>query len=657
MGMVRSLFSSTKTMSASYSDDHTVNPSANAHITEVACARLTRRDFLKAAAVVPVISLVPLAGCEALPTRAGSSTPMSPGFISIDVSTEDTVGVPPGYTATALYRWGDPVGHPSGAPVFKADAANTAAEQALQAGMHHDGMHYFPLPYGSRNSTRGLLAVNHEYTDDGLLHSDGFANWSAEKVRKAQNAHGCSVVEVALENGRWALVRPSKYARRITAATAIRLSGPAAGAAGMKTTADPAGTTVLGTFNNCANGYTPWGTYLTCEENYDNYFVNTGTMTTEHRRTGIVPKGRGYRWDEFDERFDAGRQPNEPHRHGWVVEFDPYDPGSPPVKRTALGRFSHEGATTAIAADGRLVVYMGDDRAFEYIYKLVSRERVDNGNRSANRDLLDRGTLYVARFDPDGTGVWVPLVHGTGRLTPENGFIDQADVLIRCRAAGDACGATKMDRPEWIAVDPTSKEVYCTLTNNTNRGAPKMTGTDPANPRRENVFGHIVRWLENGNEPAGVAFTWEIFALAGDPQNGDAEKRGNVKGAAFGSPDGLWVDDNGLLWIQTDVSTSTLNRGPYEHLGNNQMLCADTKTREIRRFLTGPRGCEITGITMTPDSRTLFINIQHPGESASERSDPAQPQAVSTWPDGPGGGRPRSATVVIRKDDGGIIGT
>jgi uncharacterized protein len=649
-------------MSKSYSDGHNVNPSANPHITEVATTKLSRRDFLITAAALPILSTLPLAGCvgiqegsEASATRSGARA--TPGFASIDVSREDTVRVPPGYTATTLYKWGDPIGHSSASPAFKPDGSNTAEEQALQAGMHHDGIHYFPLPYGSRSSTRGLLAMNHEYTDDGLLHSDGLANWTAAKVRKAQNAHGCSVIEVALQNGEWTVVRPSRYARRVTALTPMRISGPAAGAPAMQTAADPTGRTVLGTFNNCADGYTPWGTYLTCEENYDNYFVNTGTLTAEHRRTGISAKGRGYRWEAFDERFDAGKHPNEPHRHGWIVEFDPYDPQSTPVKRTALGRFSHEGAASVMGPDGTLVIYMGDDRAFEYIYKFVSASRVDRSNRESNRDLLDRGTLYVARFDSDGTGVWLPLAHGSGTLTAENGFADQADVSIRTRAAGDAVGATKMDRPEWIAVDPSTREVYCTLTNNANRGVQNAAGTDATNPRANNVFGHIIRWLEKGGDPASLAFTWDIFALAGDPQHSESERHGNVKGAAFGSPDGIWIDDRGLIWIQTDVSTSTLTRGHYERLGNNQMLCADPRTREVRRFLTGPRGAEVTGITATPDGRTFFINIQHPGESASERSDPANPQAVSTWPDGPGGGRPRSATLVIRREDGAVIGT
>ena len=399
------------------------------------------------------------------------------------------------------------------------------------------------------------------------------------------------------------------------------------------------------------------GPYLSCEENWDNFFVNTGTLTEDHRRQGIVPKGRGYRWNEFDERFDAGRHPNEPNRFGWIVEIDPYDPSSVPVKRTALGRFSHEGAWLAPASDGRAVVYLGDDRAFEYIYKFVSRERANPSDRAANRDLLDSGTLYVAKFHEDGSGEWAPLTHGEGKLTPAGGFIDQADVLIRTRQAADVLGATRMDRPEWIAVHPATKEVYCTLTNNVNRGTAQVPGLNAANPRPNNVYGHIIRWREEGNDPAALKFKWDIFVLAGDPQHPEADKRGNIQGDAFGSPDGLWFDDSGLLWIQTDVSTSTLGKRHYERLGNNQMLCADTRNGAIRRFLTGPLGCEVTGVIMTPDARTMFVNIQHPGESPTERSDPARPQAVSSWPDGPAGGRPRSATVVIRRNDGGIVGT
>ncbi len=640
-------------MSKSYSDPLAVaNPSVTGSLARLLEARLSRRQVLQGATLLPLLGL-PL-GCATPGMHADTG---EIGFSAISGSREDRVRVPVGYSANVVYRWGDPVGSAAGMPAFKTDGSNTAAEQALQAGMHHDGIEYFAMPYGSQSSARGLLVMNHEYTDDGLLHGDGFNNWSAEKVRKSQNAHGVSVIEVENRAGQWSVVRPSRYARRVTAQTPMRIAGPAAGHASLKTVADPAGTEVLGTINNCASGYTPWGTYLTCEENWNGYFINAGTIPPEQRRYSVTEKGAGYRWHEFDTRFDAVANPNEPNRFGWVVEIDPFEPASQPVKRTALGRVKHEAAALALTADNRVVFYMGDDQQFEYIYKFVSRDPYNKTDRAANRNLLDHGTLYVAKFNADGSGEWLALVHGSNGLTAENGFVSQADILIKTRQAGDRAGATKMDRPEWTAVNPRDKSVYCTLTNNSARGAKDQPATDAANPRANNTFGHIIRWHERDSDAAALAFKWDIFVLAGDPLLADANKQGNIKGDVFGSPDGLWFDPAGRLWIQTDVSTSVLNRGGYAGVGNNQMLCADPATGRIRRFLTGPKGCEITGITMTPDGASMFINIQHPGETASERSDPAQPLAVSSWPDGEAAGRPRSSTIVIRRDDGGIVGT
>jgi secreted PhoX family phosphatase len=640
-------------MSSSFSDPSDIdNPSAGESFSDVFGTRLSRRQLLKGASVLPLLGLG--AGCATPGMRVDDGVV---SFAPISASTEDRVRVPAGYSASTLYRWGDPVGSPQGMPEFRSDAGNTAAEQALQAGMHHDGIEFYSLPYGSKSSTRGLLVMNHEYTDDGLLHSDGMANWSAEKVRKAQAAHGVSVIEIEKRGGHWTVVRPSPHARRITAMTPMRVAGPAAGHPALRTAADPAGMEILGTFNNCANGYTPWGTYLTCEENFNGYFVNAGTIPPEQQRYGVNARGAGYRWHEFDARFDAAAHPNEPNRFGWVVEIDPFDATAKPVKRTALGRIKHEGAALALTRDDRVVFYMGDDQQFEYIYKFVSRDPYNKQDRAANRDLLDHGTLYVAKFNADGSGQWLELTQGKNGLTAERGFASQADVLIKTRQAGDVVGATKMDRPEWTAVNPKDGSVYCTLTNNSQRGAKDQPGVDAANPRANNTFGHIIRWRESGDDAAAIAFRWDIFVMAGDPLLADANKQGNIRGDVFGSPDGLWFDPAGRLWIQTDVSTSVLNRGDYAGVGNNQMLCADVASGRIVRFLTGPKGCEITGVTATPDGSSMFINIQHPGETASERNDPAQPQAVSTWPDGAAGGRPRAATVVIRRDDGGVIGT
>ena len=642
------------------------NTSPNGSFDQVLAANPRRRRLMQGGLSAAVLGFLGVPG--ALAAREGGAASID--FRALPIATDDAVHVPQGYIAQVLYAWGDPV---SDGPAFAQDASNCAADQARQAGMHHDGMHCFALPARAGERNRGLLCINHEYVDDGLLHTDGMREWSAEKVRKSQAAHGVSVIEVRQRaDGAWEVVRPSSFARRITASTPMRLAGPAAAHAWLRTEADPAGRLVLGTLNNCANGTTPWGTYLTCEENFHFYFVQRGELTAAQQRYGIGPQGLGYRWEEFDGRFDAQRHANEPNRFGWVVEIDPFDPDSTPVKRTALGRFSHEGAVHTLASDQRVVIYSGDDQRNEYIYKFVSRDAYDPARPQRNRDLLDHGTLYVARFEADGSGRWLELSAGRNGLTPENGFAGQAEVLIHTRQAADRAGATMMDRPEWITVHPCTGEVFCSLTNNTRRGTNPASvngagGTTPAgsarppldaaNPRADNVYGHIIRWREASSDAASTRFEWDVFIRCGDPAQPDPAKRGDIRGDAFGSPDGLWIDPDGRLWIETDVSPGALNKGDYANLGNNQMLCADLASGEVRRFLTGPRGCEVTGATQSADRRTLFVNIQHPGENPGERNDPANPKAISAWPDGASGGRPRSATLAIRRTDGGPIGS
>jgi uncharacterized protein len=625
------------------------NRSSNPSIHDISDP--ARRSVLRGGLGGAVTALLaPLALGSATAARASTSALL--GFKSVPVNTADTVTVPPGYSVQVIAPWGDPAGLSGENAAFKWDASNSAAEQETQIGMHHDGLHYYP----QNGSQSGLLVINHEYTDDGLLHADGTQTWTAAKVRKAQAAHGVSVLEIAQKAGRWEVIRPSPWARRITANTPMVLAGPAAGHAMLQTAADPTGRRVLGTLNNCASGRTPWGTYLTCEENFINYFRGTDRPSAHDTRWGLRSgEPAGYRWAQFDDRFDTAKHPNEPNRFGWVVEIDPFNPSSTPVKRTALGRAAHEGATIATTRDQRVVAYMGEDARFEYIYKFVSRDRIKPGGFRENAELLDHGTLYVARFDADGRGRWLPLVHGNGFLIAANGFADQGEVLIKARQASDALGGTPMDRPEWIDIDRDGW-VYCTLTNNSSREAPGQPITDLPNPRANNTMGHIIRWKEDGDFDA-TRFQWNHFVLAGDPTLDRAEARGNVKGDAFACPDGLWTDARGLLWIQCDMSTSNMGRGDLTNLGHNAMLAADPRTGEIRRFLVGPAGCEITGATATPDGRTMFINIQHPGESPSERSDAEAPRRVSNWPDFRPDGRPRSATVVIRKDDGGVIGT
>ena len=590
---------------------------------------------------------------NANPVMASTSRPRTGfSFNSVSITqAADNIVLPSGYRWSVVAAWGDPIDGVG--KELSSDASNSAAEQERQFGMHHDGCAFFPEQ--GHDSTKGLWVVNHEYTDDGMLHPGGMTPWTAEKVRKSQAAHGVTVSMIARQpDGGWKPI-PSPLTRRITAFTPCDVSGPAAGHALMMTAADPSGKTVLGTLNNCAHGVTPWGTYLTCEENFNGYFVKTGNPSQEERRVGIDAKGFGYRWHEFDERFDANKHPNEPNRFGWVVEIDPRDASRRPVKRTALGRFKHEGAWVTLARDRRVVVYMGDDQRNEYVYKFVSKLPFDAQKNPKGDGLLDNGTLYVGRFESNGSGQWVALEHGKNGLTKENGFPDQAYIAINARLAADFVGATPMDRPEWIAVHPKSNDVYVTLTNNSDRGS--KTPINAANPREKNLMGHIVRWREFNKDAAAPTFKWEIFVLAGDKTAQDPMLRGNINGDQFGSPDGLWFDKRGILWTQTDISTSTLGKNAYANMPNNCMYAADPTTREFRRFLIGPKGCEVTGIDITPDYKTMFVNIQHPGESPSERADPANPTAVSSWPDAAVYKRPRSATIAIWREDGQAVGT
>jgi secreted PhoX family phosphatase len=647
-------------------------PSWGDSFAEILAARLRRRDLLRGSLGLTAIAF--LNGCGSLRQAFGLAGEAGPliGFTPVPTSRADTVVVPEAYTWHVVNAWGDPI--MAGAPEFKPDASQSAAEQAMQSGMFHDGMHYFPLPKGSNSSTQALIGVNYEYTDDNLLSADGMATWNAEKVQKSKNAHGLGVFEIRWDGARWRTVRDSRYGRRITADTPFRIKGPAAGHPLMRTAQDPTGTIVKGTFQNCANGYTPWGTYLSCEENFTAYFVNdSGSIPRLQDRYGIpaTKDSWGFRWHEFDERFDAVRHPNEANRFGWVVEFDPFDPRSEPVKHTALGRMAHEGAALSVAPDGRVVYYMGDDdyrSRFEHIYKFVSAKPwVSGGGYAANQDILDEGTLYAAKFNADGSGEWIELTQGRNGLTAERGFPTQGHVVIDARTAGDVAGATYMDRPEWLAVHPKTKEVYVTLSNNTSRGKGRPLhqkdplGADAANPRAPNLMGHIVRWREADGDPKSLRFQWDVYLQAGDPSHADPLKRGNVKGAvAFAQPDGCHIDQRGVLWIQTDSSAQNMVSGDWANIGNNQMVAADPSTGEVRRFLTGPIGCEITAVQFTPDMRTMFVNIQHPGEAPLPhpgRNDPKKPKAISSWPDGDKGGRPRSATIAIRRKDGGIVGT
>ncbi len=664
-------------------DDIDNNPTDNAALDEIIASHLSRRALLKMGGAGA--SLVFLSGFYS-PSRVAAATAGRPrlgsssqapllGFTSVPlgvgVNDGDAVVVPPGYTARVLFSWGDPV---SDGPAFAFDASQDWQAQSVQAGMHHDGIFFFPYHKKKIESDRGLLCINHEYVDQGLLFTDGMTTFTPDKVRKSIAAHGVSVIEVRRKNGRWSVVRPSERARRITGSTPMKFVGPAAGSPLLQTADDPTGRSVLGTLNNCGSGASPWGTYVTCEENFNGYFGwdGTYTRTPQQARYGIVAGGFDYRWHLHDPRFNVRLNPNEANRFGWMVEIDPYKPESVPQKLTALGRFKHESAAFATTSDGRAVVYSGDDERNNYIYKFVGSVPIEHALKRKVSPLAE-GTLYVARFDAGdvtgdemGTGVWIPLTPSTPQLSAMS--ID--DILVHTRVAADLVGATKMDRPEWVTVAPDGR-VYTTLTNNSRRG---RTTTDPAenpnsivdeaNPRSAsgagNQYGSIVRWSENG-DPGALTFTWDIFILAGDPTNpaglNGYKPGGDINGAIFGSPDGIWADPDGRIWIQTDMSVPGV--GPYVNMPNAVMVAADPTTKEVRRFLVGPKTCEVTGVCTTPDQRTMFVDIQHPGESLAFTTIPGQEQAISNWPDYKplGQGRPRSSTVIVTKDDGGVIGT
>ena len=637
------------------------NTSDNRSISDVVAARFSRRAALKGGVGLAALSFfggASLAGAGAAlatPRKGGKAGLL--GFQSVPISTMDDVVVPPGYTARVLIPWGTPLS--SSGPAFKDDASNTAAEQAVQVGTSHDGMHFFAMPVkgaslpeqsrGRKQSKRGLLVLNHEATDQVLLFKDGTASFSQEKVNKSLNAHGVTIVEVALVQGRWTHV-DSRFSRRITGLTPVTFSGPLTLADKRLASKNEA----MGTLNNCSMGYTPWGTYLACEENFNGYFGTTDPTWTPDRvqaRYGISRNGFGYLWHTVDPRFDIAKNPREADRFGWVTEIDPFDPTSTPVKRTALGRFKHESCAVT-ETDGTVVVYSGDDENLDYVYKFVG-SRPYAEVLAEGKSPLDEGRLHVARFNDDGTGRWLPLVFGEGPLTAANGFSDQAEVVWKARVAGDVLGATKLHRPEWVSVDEVTKDVYVTLTNGNDTAT---TVPRSVVPRAFNdVYGSILKWAETGGDNRSLTFDWDLFVLAGDRTK---DPRVDIQGDAFGSPDGIWSDPDRRVWIQTDVSNGSQRRGDYVNLGNNMMLAADPETREIRRFLTGPNGCEITGVITTPDQRAMFINVQHPGEATTALGapTPANPSAVSSWPTG-GKSRPRAATVVITKDDGGVIGT
>ncbi|NEO86157.1 MAG: PhoX family phosphatase [Spirulina sp. SIO3F2] len=704
-------------------------------------AKVRRRGFLKGSSSLVAASMLG-AGLaflgEAVQSKdeklatAASGLELSFGAVAKD--TNDQVTVPTGYTATILIATGDPIS--SQVSAYKNDGTDTSFE--FRAGDHHDGMHFFGLGNSGRDpnsASKGLLCINHEVAEDlGFMHANGPTDYGnnntnarpTSEIDKEVQAHGVSVVEVVKTGNTYQINKNSRYNRRINAATPMEITGPARGSAMLVTAYAPQGDQTRGTINNCANGYTPWGTYLTCEENWPNYFYRReaeGSRTTEEetafKRYGIKPNTSGrYNWSrsgandvtDLYRRWNTGKTADRPDRDfrnvantfGWVVEIDPFDPTSVPRKRTALGRLRHEGCWPAPAVAGRpIVFYTGDDARNEYIYKYVSNRPWDaadaNKGMAVGDKYLNEGKLYAAKFNDDGTGEWLLLSLSNPDVAnyEDYTFTDDVDVAIHSRLAADAAGATKMDRPEWGAVNPTNGDVYFALTNSVSgsSGRGMKTPLDAANPRfyadakgekikAGNVNGHIIRWREADSNHASTRFEWDIYLFGAQA---DADANLNVSGLSddndFSSPDGAWFSQAspGLMWIQTDDSAytdqsncmmlaalpGTVGDGTVKAIDSQAVPAHDganhtvtTKVGQaansatLRRFLVGPKDCEITGIAETPDGKAIFVNIQHPGERSKSPTNPAQ--FTSHWPDG-GDARPRSATIVITRDDGSLV--
>ncbi|SFZ81470.1 hypothetical protein SAMN02983003_0518 [Devosia enhydra] len=638
------------------------NTTANRTMGEIIGARFSRRALLKGSLAVSAIAAT--VGPVALFT-ADRAQAQENGtrflFPEVEAGIDADHHVAEGYDVDVLLRWGDAV--EAGAPEF--DPANqTAAGQAKQFGYNNDYVGYIPL---EGSDEHGLLVVNHEYTNAHLMFPglvqivDGKpvqGDLSAEQVDIEIAAHGGSIVEIMKVDGKWQVVKDSPYNRRITGTTPMIITGPAAGHDRLKTSVDATGTQAIGTLNNCAGGVTPWGTYLMAEENFHGYF--SGTLPEGHAEAANYKRlgapGNSYQWAGFHDRFDVAKEPNEMNRFGYIVEVDPMDPTSTPKKRTAMGRFKHEGAESIVAADGRVVLYTGDDERFDYVYKFVTAGTYNPDDRAANMDLLDEGTLYVARFEEDGSMEWLPLVHGEGPLTAENGFNSQADVMIETRRAGDLLGATKMDRPEDVEPNAANGKVYLMLTNNTRRTAEQIHA---ANPRASNAFGHIIEIAEEGGDFAATKGTWEVLLKCGDPsvaEVGATFSTATTENGWFGMPDNCAIDADGRLWVSTDGNNPT-------DTGRTDGLWAVETEGEgrgtSRLFYRVPVGAEMCGPVFTRNGETLFLAVQHPGDGGEDWDGHGRPSyyedPATRWPDFNPNLPVRPSVVVVTKQGGGKI--
>lgn len=711
------------------------NTSDNVHFRDILEQAITRRSLItktaSGAVALTLASTLTACGSDSdsdsattTPATDPTKLPTKLSFTPVAKNLNDIVTVPEGYEAKVIYALGDSINQYYGA--WDDSKIPSGPSFQFRSGDCHDGMSFFGLNtstgrYDNTKSDHGLLVLNHEYINQTFLHQTGPTNKGVgprpeDEVIREVNAHGVSIIHLKKDSKTQAveILKNSIFNRRITASTPMTFTGIAAGSTLLSTRFSPSGVKTRGTQNNCGNGYTPWGTYLTAEENFIGYFVRNSTDDSSRSANEVVALNRyglkqgaksRYQWEtatgslEQQDMYDRWNASvvgasayvdyrNIPNTFGWIVEIDPFDSRQDPVKRTSLGRFAHEDCRTSRAIEGQnLAFYMGDDSRGEYIYKFVSDAKWDakdvNGGYAAGDKYMNSGKLYVAKFNADGTGQWIELSTSNSAISGYTtyAFADQADVVTHARIAADAVGATKMDRPEWVAVNPNNGEVYVTLTNNSNRGTSYTT--DAANPRnysdpeggKGNVNGHIIRFREDADTTTATTFKWDIYLFGAEAQMlENVNLSGLTDNNDFSSPDGMWFDPRGVLWIQTDD-------GAYTDVTNCMMLAAlpgtmgdggkatalsGTATQDtfigakvtdenLRRFLTGPKDCEITGVTMTPDYKAIFINVQHPGEDST-----AYNNATSHWPatqTDPTNttARPRSATVVITRKDGGVI--
>lgn len=653
----RSIF---RTSQLEEADGPGLNPTKTPTMGEIIAARFSRRGFLKGSMAVTAIAATvsPIALLSATEAHAQGTSAFD--FPEVPAGVDADHHVAQGYDADVLLRWGDKVF--ADAPDF--DPLNQSeAAQERQFGYNNDFVGFIPLDGADDH---GLLVVNHEYTNEHLMFpgivtiADGeieVAEADETRVNIEMAAHGGTVIEIRKVDGKWQPVLDGALNRRITVKTPMELTGPAAGHERLQTAADTSGRAVLGTINNCAGGVTPWGTYIMAEENIHGYFM--GDLPEGHpeaanyERLGI-PEST-YAWGRYHTRFDLSKDPNEPNRFGWIVEVDVMDPASTPKKRTALGRFKHEGAESVVAKDGRVVFYLGDDERFDYVYKFVTAGKYNPDDRAANMDLLDDGTLYVARFHDDGRTEWLPLVHGQGPLTEANGFASQADVMIETRRAADLLEATPMDRPEDIQPNPLTGRAYVMLTNNT-----KRTEADAANPRVENAFGHIIELIEQDGDFTATTGTWEILVKCGDPAIADVGATFSTETTVngwFGMPDNAAVDSDGRLWVSTD-GNSMGDTGRTDGLWAVDTEGAARGTSRL--FYRVPVGGEMCGPCITHDMTTFFVAVQHPGDGGDDWEGHGRPsyyEDLSTrWPDFDDAMPVRPAVVAITRQGGGRIG-